>query len=133
MKKEFTVDKRFILEAHEAACSEWKRKLEEKFPEAFKKNNVIEFIESKIGKCGYDVEMFVYDCYLVIKLPNANANWTFRVWDYVKKICNIEISSKFPLYPVHGPRYEARIKKAPEWREGENYQIVDISGILRII
>lgn len=32
----FTVDKEFIIEAYEAACSGWKTKLEEKFPDVFK-------------------------------------------------------------------------------------------------
>jgi hypothetical protein len=32
----YTVEKEFIIEAHKAACSGWKAKLEEKFPDAFK-------------------------------------------------------------------------------------------------
>jgi len=35
MKEEYKVDKDFILQAHKAACSEWKGKLEDKFPELF--------------------------------------------------------------------------------------------------
>jgi len=34
-KPAFTVDEKFIKEAHGAACSEWKQKLEKKFPEVF--------------------------------------------------------------------------------------------------
>jgi len=34
-KTGFTVDEKFIKEAHGAACSEWKQKLEKKFPEVF--------------------------------------------------------------------------------------------------
>lgn len=33
----YLVDKQFILDAHKAACTEWKAKLEAKFPEAFPK------------------------------------------------------------------------------------------------
>jgi hypothetical protein len=33
--KEFTVSKEFILEAHSAACSTWKTKIEDKFPDLF--------------------------------------------------------------------------------------------------
>lgn len=32
----YSVDKEFIIEAHKAACSGWKTKLEEKFPDVFK-------------------------------------------------------------------------------------------------
>ena len=39
-----TVSKEFILEAHNAACSTWKRKLEEKFPSVFVKD------ELEVGK-----------------------------------------------------------------------------------
>lgn len=35
-KKKFEVDETFIKEAHEAACHDWKVKIEERFPEAFK-------------------------------------------------------------------------------------------------
>jgi len=35
MKEEYKVDKDFILQAHKAACSEWKGKLEDKFPDVF--------------------------------------------------------------------------------------------------
>lgn len=35
MKEEYKVDKDFILQAHKAACSEWKEKLENKFPDIF--------------------------------------------------------------------------------------------------
>lgn len=31
----YNVDKEFILEAHKVACSEWKEKLEKKFPDIF--------------------------------------------------------------------------------------------------
>lgn len=35
-KKVFTVDKEFVMQAHESACSTWKYKIEKKFPELFK-------------------------------------------------------------------------------------------------
>lgn len=35
--EEYKVDKQFILEAHKAACSDWKKKLEGKFPDLFPK------------------------------------------------------------------------------------------------
>ena len=35
-KKTYNVDPAFIKEAHKAACSDWKKKIEKKFPELFK-------------------------------------------------------------------------------------------------
>jgi hypothetical protein len=35
--KKVTVDESFIKEAHKAACGEWKKKIETKFPDVFKK------------------------------------------------------------------------------------------------
>lgn len=35
MSKTYQVDESFILEAHKAACNEWKTKIENKFPELF--------------------------------------------------------------------------------------------------
>lgn len=32
---EFTVDKEFVMEAYESACSSWKKKIEAKFPDLF--------------------------------------------------------------------------------------------------
>jgi hypothetical protein len=34
-KNEAFVDKQFILDAHKAACSEWKKKIESRFPQFF--------------------------------------------------------------------------------------------------
>lgn len=31
----YTVDKKFVLKAHEEACSDWKRQIEDKFPKVF--------------------------------------------------------------------------------------------------
>ena len=36
--KKYKVSKGFIIEAHKAACSEWKQKLEKEFPKVFEKN-----------------------------------------------------------------------------------------------
>jgi hypothetical protein len=39
--QELTVDKQFVLDAYKAACSEWKAKIEKKFPELFEKTYAI--------------------------------------------------------------------------------------------
>jgi hypothetical protein len=41
----YQVDADFIKEAHSAACDSWKRKIEEKFPDAFPKDPRFEFKE----------------------------------------------------------------------------------------
>lgn len=53
--KEFKVDQEFILEAYNAACDNWKKKLKSKFPEAWPKNitdkvKTFEDVESILGK-----------------------------------------------------------------------------------
>ena len=131
-KKLYQVDEDFIRQAHEAACSQWKEKLEGKFPEVFEEQRVIQFIKKKIGKLEGGYKMFVYGDYLAIRLPNCNTEWTFQVWDYVKKICAIDCGI-YECYPVHGPKYEGIIKKAPEWSADDNYQIVDIEAIHRML
>ena len=132
-KKLYQVDEDFIRQAHEAACSQWKEKLEDKFPEVFEEHKVIQFIKKKIGKLeGRHIRMFVSGDCLAICLPNANTEWTFQVWDYVKKICAINTGT-YECYPVHGPKYEEIIKKSPEWSADDNYQIVDIRAIHRML
>lgn len=48
-----TVSKEFILEAHNSACSTWKRKLEEKFPSVFVKDELEVWKWYKNGDAGY--------------------------------------------------------------------------------
>ena len=128
MSKTFTVEKDFIVAAHASACSEWKEKLEKKFPEAFKTNDVIGFLKEKIGLPDYSSEsMFVYGDYLAIVLPNANKEWTFNVWEYIKKICDIDTGC-YECYPVHG-KSEKGITPSSKYDKNENYQVVNISAL----
>ena len=43
-KKLYSVDPKFIRDAHKAACSDWKKKIETKFPEVFKPKTPSAFI-----------------------------------------------------------------------------------------
>lgn len=130
MSKTFTVEKDFIVAAHASACSEWKEKLEKKFPEAFKATDVIGFLKEKIGLPEYHSHnMVVYGDYLGIRLPNANSKWTFNVWEYIRKICAINCGGS-ECYPVHGHLAE-KIKASSKYDKNENYQIVDISALKR--
>jgi hypothetical protein len=47
---ELTVSKEFLLEAHKAACSDWKQRLEEEFPEVFETDKYPTLIELKRGE-----------------------------------------------------------------------------------
>jgi hypothetical protein len=100
----FTVDGKFIKEAYETACPEWKTKIKEKFPEVFEKASLLKAALEEFGKDsilhGYKVLTYSYQGreYMFVPLPNANREWTFSAFDFVK-----EFTQKFPeCYPVHG-------------------------------
>jgi hypothetical protein len=70
VKGVYTVDKQFILDAHKAACSEWKKKLENKYPEVFEdqkyfnlENMILEgdtiFTEEQAEKAGFGSRSFM--------------------------------------------------------------------------
>lgn len=47
--EKYYVEKDFILQAHEAACTSWKKKLERKFPEVFVPEKVeVQYIEEQV-------------------------------------------------------------------------------------
>jgi hypothetical protein len=47
---ELTVSKEFLLEAYKAACSDWKQRLEEEFPEVFETDKYPTLFELKRGE-----------------------------------------------------------------------------------
>lgn len=42
--KELTVDKDFVMQAYESACSDWKKRIEQKFPDLFPKEKFAKLI-----------------------------------------------------------------------------------------
>lgn len=44
---DLTVDKEFVLQAHKSACSEWKKKIESKFPELFPKEKYTKLLSNE--------------------------------------------------------------------------------------
>lgn len=97
--KSFEVEESFILAAHKAACSEWKLKIESKFPDAFaqKMENIIKSVNGGVLKDSYGKVISVGNEYICVPLPNANTSWTFAAFDWVKQFCE-----KYPdSYPVH--------------------------------
>lgn len=54
-----TVSKEFVLEAHKAACSDWKNKLEKQFPEVFESEKYPTLIDLKQGEKLTGASLFV--------------------------------------------------------------------------
>jgi hypothetical protein len=101
MKETFTVDKEFILEAHRAACLEWEKKIEKKFPELFAKTP----IEVAIKKVGSEVfgKPVTHEGNLVkIPLPTANRAWSIDVFRYVQQFLSMYPNS----CPVHRKEHD---------------------------
>lgn len=101
--EKLTVSIKFVQQAYREACSEWKAKIAKEFPELFI-NNIEKIRElksySKVSQYNsvYDdlVSIFNSGRRIEIRLPNANKDWTFAVWDLAKEICE-----KFDMYPLH--------------------------------
>lgn len=70
--------KKFIIEAHENACNEWKQKIEKEFPKLFKKNTL------EINKWYVNDEGFLH-CYK--GSLSYGFNWS-GVWSNKLKTCN---------------------------------------------
>ena len=99
MKREFKVSESFIREAHSAACKDWKRKLEMQFPEVL--GTSMQSLINKIGDTVYGYMVYGVpqgnnNGLVFVPLPNANTEWTFEAFDYVKKFC-----CQFDAYPDH--------------------------------
>lgn len=79
MKTEFRVNKEFILQAHKVACSDWKQKLEDKFPDAFE--NQLEVGKWYLSESDGDTYLFNYQkldgCYGFFR-----GEWTYRDWSW---------------------------------------------------
>jgi hypothetical protein len=53
MKETYSVSKDFILEAHKAACQDWKKKIEEQFPEVFPKGDRVVMTTKHTGSMSH--------------------------------------------------------------------------------
>lgn len=116
------VENEFIVEAYNEACSEWKQKLSAKFPSLNLGRNEIEKAVEKIGKEIYPRKSIeIEGNYVKIPLPNANTDWTFKAFEYVKKFCG-EFPKSYPVF------YNE--KDAKEFANGFNF---DYSKYLYIL
>jgi hypothetical protein len=106
-QKKLTVREEFLLEAHKAACADWKLKIEKEFPSLFRSK--LESYLHEFGTVAYDAMSLVYHAkivkeadydYVLIPLPNGNTDWTLSAWDYAKRL----IKSAPPainICPIH--------------------------------
>lgn len=101
-EKTYEVEKSFIKEAHKAACSDWKIKLEEKFPDAFKKKSVEDII-AEIKKLfllnKIDIITREKGRFVTVEMATANTEWTF---DCVKKLVEELHNEGYTAYPQTG-------------------------------
>jgi hypothetical protein len=120
IKEHYEVDVPFIKAAHSAACSEWKKKLEAKFPGVFPKLTPIELALKKFGRDtvsdGFK-KVIVYDNYIFIPLPNANNAWTMSAFEFAKEFIKQNPNS----YIVHNAvsPFES-LKKSDKFDESSN-------------
>jgi hypothetical protein len=114
----------FVKRAHEAACSAWKKNIENEFPHLFM--NDTQLIQKVVDKVLSDSGAKLYFIHLInlarrgdisiariggtreyivnVPLPSANTEWTFEVFEFVKKFCDVyKIENpKHFVYPTHG-------------------------------
>lgn len=99
------VSKEFVLEAHKAACNDWRNKIEAEFPELFPSlETLIRELPSYIKFCnqsfGHKSFKFTRQG-ISIQLPKSNGIWTFAAWELAKDIC-----MGFNYSPIHGKYIE---------------------------
>lgn len=82
VEETFTVSKEFILEAYNSACTTWKRKLEEKFPSVFVKDELeVGRWYKVIDKNGsFNNNEFALICFDNEKNPNYGFGFTREQW-----------------------------------------------------
>lgn len=123
--KTFKVDEAFIKEAYKVANREWREKLEEQFPEAFKKETFLDKIYKTVNKEPYDHSkqyIFIQNGYLAVRMPTANREWSMENFAFINDVC-----TKFPeAYPVHGEQYLSEVNDHEKYMDGEIYQLVNI-------
>lgn len=95
IKIELDID--FIKKAHTAACAEWKRILEDKFPEILFTNNKIKKLPSYINlinEVGDSSVQFLGNNELLVFFPHSNQLWSKYTLDLVNDL----IAEGYSLY-----------------------------------
>jgi hypothetical protein len=101
MSKMHEVSEKFILDAHRLACQDWKRKIEDYFPEVFEVS-IVDKIHACLCTQNYKVlhkgYINSFKHYILIRLPNANKEWSYEAFDFAKQFCKMNTD----FYPIHG-------------------------------
>ena len=97
----YSVDSQFILDAHKAACSDWKAKLEAKFPEVFPvKYTIGQIINFKsIDGSDYIIAQIDVGTVSLIGLDSGN-RYTGSI-----KVGNVYAITKTEIYKLIGASY----------------------------
>lgn len=114
---EYTVSGEFIKEAHKAACSEWKRKLEAKFPDVFRKPTLKALVEEYGKEIDFVVsreklkpEFESGSNQLSVELPHDNYKWSKAVYEWSFGFCEFCRGKDINAYPVHSNAHKMIIE-----------------------
>lgn len=91
-----------IIGLHDLACDTWKNIIKENHPNCFPTaKTAIELAVEKAGKPNYDMcSVKIQDNLILVKLPNANTEWSFAAFEWVMKFCKENPQA----HPVHYPK-----------------------------
>jgi hypothetical protein len=99
-KTTYTVDTQFILDGHASACSDWKKKIEDKFPELFRKEMTYK-IGQKFKRNTGDIYMLSSTAHNAdsptIGLINTG---TGNLWAYPKPVKSIHTITEAELKSI---------------------------------
>lgn len=95
------VSESFVKEAHAAACADWKKRIEQEFPQIFDTLSKVRALPEyeayrSASWSGANIKLMNSD-QLEIALPNNNKDWTFAAWDLAKAVCQA-FPSAFPRH-----------------------------------
>lgn len=88
-----------IIGLYDIACKTWKSTIKQNHPECFPvTKTAIELAVEKAGKPSYDMcEVKIEGNLILVKLPNANTEWSFAAFEWVMKFCKENPQA----YPIH--------------------------------
>lgn len=102
------VTKKFVREAYDAACTEWKEKIKVEFPNLFclSPDTVKDLPEYNAYMNTTSSSRVVFSGNTIeISLPIANKEWTISAWKLAIAICE-----KWPdCYPRHEDSYSSKV------------------------
>lgn len=89
----------FIIEAHDAACSEWKKRIETEFPKLFEKLTLKTLLD--IPDTVHGQEIYYVEGYIILPLPVANSDWSLDVFKLAIDLVERGEKLGYNIYPDH--------------------------------